>query len=100
MGKKNLPFNDAYFIDWNTGENSPLDMFLMSQCKYAIIANSTFSYWGAMLGRKGVGLLSYKVDKLGIQESSYISRRLENLLRKFMVLVKKKENLILNYFVL
>lgn len=50
--KKNLPFNDAYFIDWNTGENSPLDMFLMSQCKYAIIANSTFSYWGAMLGRK------------------------------------------------
>ena len=40
------------FIDWNTGENSPLDMFLMSQCKYAIIANSTFSYWGAMLGRK------------------------------------------------
>lgn len=50
--KNNLPLDDAYFIDWNIGENSPLDMFLMSQCKYAIIANSTFSYWGAMLGRK------------------------------------------------
>ena len=30
------------------------------------------------------------MDKLGIRESSYISRRLENLLRKFMVLVKKE----------
>ena len=50
--KENLPDVIDYFPDWNTGEKSPIDMFLMSQCKGAIIANSTFSYWGAVLGIK------------------------------------------------
>lgn len=49
--KKNLGI-EAKYIDWNKGEDSPLDMYLMSKCKYAIIANSTFSYWGALLGEK------------------------------------------------
>lgn len=48
--KENLPLKDAIFVDWNTGPDSPLDMFLMSQCKSAILANSSFSYWGARLG--------------------------------------------------
>lgn len=43
--KQNLPLGDnATFVDWNTGKNSPLDMYLMSQCDNAIIANSSFSY--------------------------------------------------------
>lgn len=50
--KDNIPLDSPTYIDWNTGENSPYDMYLMSHCKYAIIANSTFSYWGARLGRK------------------------------------------------
>ena len=50
--KNNLPLSSAMFIDWNTGEFSALDMYLMSKCKACIIANSTFSYWGAMLGRQ------------------------------------------------
>lgn len=50
--KDNLPPVISYFVDWNTGNNSPLDMYLMSQCNGAIIANSTFSYWGAVLGNK------------------------------------------------
>lgn len=50
--KKNLRINNPTYVDWNTGEQSPLDMYMMCQCKYAIIANSTFSYWGAMLGEK------------------------------------------------
>lgn len=48
--KKNLDVESPTFIDWNTGVQSPLDMFLMSHCKGAVIANSTFSFWGAFLG--------------------------------------------------
>lgn len=51
--KENFPqMENMLFIDWNKGINSPIDMFLMSQCKYAIIANSSFSYWAAYLGEK------------------------------------------------
>lgn len=38
-------------IDWNKSNNSYLDMYLMSQCSSSIIANSSFSYWGALLGK-------------------------------------------------
>lgn len=51
--KQNMDLGDnSIFVNWNTDTSSPLDMFLMSQCKAGIIANSTFSYWGAKLGRK------------------------------------------------
>lgn len=50
--KENIKVENSTYVDWNTGENSPLDMYLMGECKYSIIANSTFSYWGAMLGKK------------------------------------------------
>ena len=49
--KENLKIPDPVYIDWNTGEKSFWDLYLMSHCKYAIIANSTFSYWGAVLGK-------------------------------------------------
>lgn len=51
--REKLPLDkNTIFIDWNTGTDSPLDMYLMSQCNNGIIANSTFSYWGAYLGKK------------------------------------------------
>lgn len=49
--KENLPLENPTFIDWNTGINSPLDLYLMSNCKHAILANSTFSLWGVYLGK-------------------------------------------------
>lgn len=47
--KQNLKVPNAIFIDWNRQTDSWQDMYLMSQCKHNIIANSTFSWWGAWL---------------------------------------------------
>ncbi|MCF7817351.1 MAG: alpha-1,2-fucosyltransferase [Kiritimatiellales bacterium] len=44
------------FVGWNQHENSWMDMALMGLCKHHIIANSSFSWWGAWLApsQKGV----------------------------------------------
>lgn len=40
---------DTVYVDWNKGTESFRDMQLMSLCHYNVIANSSFSWWGAWL---------------------------------------------------
>jgi hypothetical protein len=48
--RKNLQFLDqATFIGHNSGKQSYRDIQLMSLCRHHIVANSSFSWWGAWL---------------------------------------------------
>ena len=50
--KENLKINfPCFYVDGNYGEESYNDMRLMSLCKHHIIANSSFSWWGAWLNQ-------------------------------------------------
>lgn len=47
--RQHIKEKNLHFIDWNTGSESFKDMQLMSLCRHNIIANSSFSWWGAWL---------------------------------------------------
>ena len=50
--KENLRLPEATIYINSTPQTPPIrDMILMSQCKHNIIANSSFSWWGAWLGK-------------------------------------------------
>ena len=49
--KENLQLHNTHYIAHNKGAKSFRDMQLMSLCKHNIIANSSFSWWGAWLNQ-------------------------------------------------
>lgn len=49
--KLGLRGGSVTLVDHNTNDDAAhLDLWLMSKCRHAVIANSTFSWWGAWLG--------------------------------------------------
>ena len=46
----------THYVDWNHGKESYRDMQLMTFCKHHIIANSSFSWWGAWLSTANDGI--------------------------------------------
>ena len=70
--KQNLSFfnnTEHKYIDWNKGTNNYRDMQIMTICKHNIIANSTFSWWGAWLNNNANKIIIspskwFAVDKL------------------------------------
>jgi hypothetical protein len=50
--KENLKFAfPTVYVSHNTGNRNHEDLRLMSACRHFVIANSTFSWWGAWLGK-------------------------------------------------
>lgn len=67
--KDQFNLKNSKIVGCNKGNNSWKDMYLMSQCKHNINANSTFSWWGAWLNENPEKIVIVP-DKFIIQEEA------------------------------
>jgi hypothetical protein len=66
--KDNFKFDNITYIE---GEKNIVDMYIMSLCKHNIIANSSFSWWGAWLNNNKNKKVIAPVNWFGPQANIY-----------------------------
>ena len=59
------------YVTWNTGAESYRDMQLMSCCAHNIIANSSFSWWGAWLNQNSSKVVIAPKRWLNMEECDF-----------------------------
>lgn len=75
-GNLTLP-GPTVFIDLGSYRREELDMMLMRECRHNIIANSTYSWWGAWLNRNSSKIViaprgKYSADQQEIVPNDWI----------------------------
>ena len=75
--RDNLKIDNSIFIDSHKKRIPHEDLYLMSLCKNNIIANSSFSWWGAWLNRN--------VQKIVIAPKLWLRNKKDNELSKHLI---------------